>query len=129
MGCTRPSGDGLSLAELLPLIAPQHAAVTEKEDEFRFVYYNHTNHALRLSNQPAPSRSLLGGSKPGITGPKPAEKPLLCPLHTTLSDPRLKCREVSWKSADRGWICAKRWREREFYLMLDGSGTSLSRCQ
>lgn len=127
--CTRPSGDGLSLAELLPLIAPQHAQVMEKEDEFRFVYYNHTNHALRLSNQPATTRGLLGGGRPGSIGPKPGERALLCPLHETLSDPRMKCREVSWKSADRGWICAKRWREREFYLLLDGPSTSLSRCQ
>jgi len=127
--CTRPSGDGLSLAELHLLIAPQYAQVMEHEDEYRFVYYNHTNHAIRLSNQPSASRSILGGGRPPSLGPRPAERAALCPLHTTLADPRLKCREVSWKSADRGWICAKRWREREFYLLLDGSGTSLSRCQ
>ena len=71
--------------------------------------------------------------------------------------------KVSLKSADRGWICAKRldwilsfaqstsrnqrskvhmwqklcekrdfscrWCDREFYLLLDGTSTSLSRCQ
>jgi len=127
--CTKPTGDGLSLADLLPHLAPQHQQVAEREDEYRFVYYNHTNHALRLSNQPGGSRTLLGGSRPGNVGPKPQERPLLCPLHATLSDPQVKCREVSWKSADRGWICAKRWREREFYLLLDGASTSLSKCQ
>merc|ERR1712203_689169 len=127
--CTKPSGDGLSLAELHPLIAPQYAEVMEHEDEYRFVYYNRTNHALRLSNQPGTSRTLLGGSRPGSAGPKPAERAALCPLRAALGDPALKCREVSLKSADRGWVCAKRWREREFYLLLDGTGTTLSRCQ
>lgn len=127
--CTRSTGDGLSLAELRPVIAQQHAQVMEKEDEFRFVYFNHTNHALRLSKQAGSSRGLLGGTKPGVVGPKPAERSMLCPLHTTLGDPRAKCREVSWKSADRGWVCAKRWREREFYLLMDGTAMSLSKCQ
>lgn len=127
--CNKSSGDGLSLAELHPLIAPQYAQVMEQEDEYRFVYYNHTNHALRLSNQASTSRSLLGGSRVTSLGPKPAERALLAPLHATLADPKLKCREVSWKSADRGWVCAKRWREREFYLLLDGTSTSLSKCQ
>ncbi|CAJ1335044.1 unnamed protein product [Effrenium voratum] len=126
--CNRSSGDGLSLAELHPLIVPQHEQVMEQEDEYRFVYYNHTNHALRLSNQASISRSLLG-SRVTAKGPKPAEKPLLAPMHATLADPKLKCREVSWKSAERGWVCAKRWCEREFYLLLDGTSTSLSRCQ
>jgi len=128
---TRAKGDGLSLQELHPLIERQYRQVMEHEDEYRFVYYNHTNHAVRLSSQPAVSRSLLGGSRPaaGSSGPRPAERALLCPLHAALADPRLRCREVSWKSADRGWVCAKRWREREFYLLLDGASTSLSRCQ
>ncbi|CAK0886570.1 unnamed protein product [Prorocentrum cordatum] len=127
--CTRSTGDGLSLADLHPLIAPQYAQVMEHEDEYRFAYYNHTNHALRLSNQPGRARSLLGGIRSASAGPRLGERGLLCPLHATLSDSRLRCREVSWKSADRGWICAKRWREREFYLLLDGAGTTLSRCQ
>ncbi|CAL1165148.1 unnamed protein product [Cladocopium goreaui] len=75
------------------------------------------------------SRSLLRTTGVTSLGPKAAEKPLLTPLHATLADPKLKCREVSWKSADRGWICAKRWCDREFYLLLDGTSTSLSRCQ
>lgn len=127
--CNRPSGDGLSLAELHPMIAPQYAQVMEHEDQCRFVYYNQANHALWLSNQPGQTRSLLGGTRPVNSGPKPQERGLLPPLRSVLADPRLKCREVSWKSADRGWICAKRWREREFYLLLDGVATSLSRCQ
>eukprot|EP00931_Biecheleriopsis_adriatica_P056338 TRINITY_DN33385_c0_g1_i1.p1 TRINITY_DN33385_c0_g1~~TRINITY_DN33385_c0_g1_i1.p1 ORF type:complete len:514 (-),score=86.41 TRINITY_DN33385_c0_g1_i1:163-1473(-) len=127
--CNKSSGDGLSLVELHPLIAPQYAQVMEQEDEYRFVYYNHTNHALRLSNQSSTTRSLLGGSRVMSSGPKPGERGLLTPLHATLADTRLKCREVSWKSADRGWVCAKRWREREFYLLLDGNSTSLTRCQ
>merc|ERR1712137_977216 len=102
----------------------------EHEDEYRFVYHNRSNHALRLSNQPSTTRSLLGGSRSsGTGGLKPAERAALCPLQATLADPKLKCREVSWKSADRGWICAKRWREREFYLLLDGASVSLSKCQ
>eukprot|EP00439_Symbiodinium_sp_Y106_P017499 s3879_g2.t1 len=127
--CSRSSGDGLSLAELHPLIVPQYAQVMEQEDEYRFVYYNHTNHALRLSNQASISRSLLGGSRVASAGPKPTERAFLAPLRATLADPKMKCREVSWKSADRGWVCAKRWCEREFYLLLDGTSTSLSRCQ
>lgn len=127
--CTRSTGDGLSLAELQPLIAMQYMQVMEQEDEYRFVYYNHTNHALRLSNHTQSSRSILGGIRASSAGLKPSERAALCPLHETLADPRLKCREVSWKSADRGWICAKRWREREFYLLLDGPGMSLSKCQ
>ncbi|CAE8581447.1 unnamed protein product, partial [Polarella glacialis] len=127
--CTRASGDGLSLAELHPLIAPQYSQVMENEDEYRFIYYNHSNHAMRLSNQSSFSRSLLGGSRTHNAGPKADERALLCPLHATMADPKLKCREVSWKAADRGWVCAKRWREREFYLMLDGSNTSLAKCQ
>jgi len=126
---TRPSFDGLSLAELHPLISAQYSQVMEHEDEYRFLYYNHANHACRLSQAPAASRSLLGGQRSGGAGPKPAERAALCPLHQTLADPKLRCREVLWKSADRGWICAKRWREREFYLLLDGVNTSLSRCQ
>lgn len=127
--CNAASGDGLSLAELQPLIAPQYKEIMEQEDEYRFVYYNHTNHALRLSNQASMSRSLLRTTGVTSLGPKAAEKPLLTPLHATLADPKLKCREVSCKSADRGWICAKRWCDREFYLLLDGTSTSLSRCQ
>eukprot|EP00913_Durusdinium_trenchii_P030387 g28464.t1 len=127
--CNSSSGDGLSLAELQPLIVPQYQQIMEQEDEYRFVYYNHTNHALRLSNQASMSRSLLRSTGVTSQGPKAVEKPLLTPLHATLSDPKLKCREVSWKSADRGWICAKRWCDREFYLLLDGTSTSLSRCQ
>merc|ERR1712167_168905 len=83
---------------------------------------NQSNHALRLSNQSSSSRnSFLGGSRSSGGGSlRQAERAALCPIHAALADPRLKCREISWKSADRGWICAKRWREREFYLMLDG---------
>eukprot|EP00929_Paragymnodinium_shiwhaense_P079896 TRINITY_DN41651_c0_g3_i1.p1 TRINITY_DN41651_c0_g3~~TRINITY_DN41651_c0_g3_i1.p1 ORF type:complete len:511 (+),score=115.94 TRINITY_DN41651_c0_g3_i1:131-1663(+) len=134
---TAHSGDGLSLSELHPLIAEQYAQVMQQEDTYRFAYYNSSNHALRLSNQPTPSRSLLGGSSrsanaanaaaPG--GLKAAERQALCQLHAALAEPRLPCREVSLKSADRGWICAKRWREREFYLLLDGPNMSLSKCQ
>ncbi|CAJ1455764.1 unnamed protein product [Effrenium voratum] len=82
------------------------------------------------THHPNVGRSLLG-SRVTAKGPKPAEKPLLAPMHATLAagDPKLKCREVSWKSAERGWVCAKRWCEREFYLLLDGTSTSLSRCQ
>lgn len=127
--CTTPSNDGLSLCELRPLIASQYAHVMEHDDEYRFVYYNHANHAFRLSNQSGASRSLLGGSRSGSTGLKPTERGLLCPLHATLEDPWLKCREASWKSADRGWICAKKSFEREFYLLLDNSSMSLSKCQ
>merc|ERR1719265_2514042 len=127
--CTKPTGDGLSLAELHRVIASQYAQVMEHEDEYRFVYYNHTNHALRLSNNTHNSRFLLGGMRSGGSGLKPSERAALCPLHSTLADPSLKCREVSWKSADRGWICAKRWREREFYLLLDGTSMTLSKCQ
>jgi hypothetical protein len=127
--CTTPTGDGLSLAELHPLIAPQYSQVMEREDEYRSLYYNGTNHALRLSHQPATSRTLLGPGRPGSSGPKLEERALLCPLHAALQDQRLRCREVSWKSADRGWICAKRWREREFCLLLDRTSMSLSRCQ
>merc|ERR1719454_248837 len=102
----------------------------EHEDEHRFVYYNHANHSLRLSNQSSGSRSILGGSRSsGSSGLKPQERAALCPLHAALADKRLKCREISWKAADRGWICAKKWREREFYLLLDGPGVTLSRCQ
>mmetsp|Transcript_123973 Transcript_123973/g.246852 ORF Transcript_123973/g.246852 Transcript_123973/m.246852 type:complete len:495 (+) Transcript_123973:133-1617(+) len=127
---TRAAGDGLSLAELHPLIASQYSQVMDAEDEFRFLYYNHTNHAVRLSNQPSTARSLLGGSRPGGgSGPRPAERVVLSPLHAALADPTLKCREISWKSSDRGWICGKRWREREFYLLLDGSSMTLSKCQ
>jgi len=126
--CTGPSEDGLSLAELQQLVSTQYTQVMEHEDQYRFVYYNDTNHALRLSNQTTASRSLLGSTR-STGGLKVAERALLCPLRSTLSDPQLKCREVSWKSADRGWICAKRWREREFYLMLDGPSVSLSKCQ
>lgn len=127
--CTKASGDGLSLAELFPLIAPQYAQVMEQEDEYRFVYYNRTNHALRLSSQSSGRLSFLGGNRPASAGPKPQERSALCPLRATLADQRLKCREISWKSAERGWICAKRWREREFYLLLDGPNTTLARCQ
>lgn len=128
--CTKASNDGLSLAELHPLISSQYSHVMEHDDEYRFVYYNHANHALRLSNQSSSSRSLLGGSRAGDGGGlKPAERAVLCPLHATLSDPRLKCREVSWKSADRGWICAKKSFEREFFLLLDNTSMALSKCQ
>lgn len=127
--CNRSLGDGLSLSELYDVIAPQYSQIMEQEDEYRFVYYNHTNHALRLSNQASTSRSLLGGNRVTSVGPKASERALLGPLRATLQDPKLKCREVSWKSADRGWVCAKRWREREFYLLLDGNSTSLARCQ
>eukprot|EP00933_Yihiella_yeosuensis_P044045 TRINITY_DN39091_c0_g1_i1.p1 TRINITY_DN39091_c0_g1~~TRINITY_DN39091_c0_g1_i1.p1 ORF type:complete len:501 (-),score=82.45 TRINITY_DN39091_c0_g1_i1:83-1585(-) len=125
----KSQGEGLSLVELYAMISPQYAQVMEHEDEYRFVYYNHSNYALRLSNQSTSSRSLLGGSKTVSFGPKTAERPLLCPLHAALKDPKLNCREVSWKSADRGWVCAKRWREREFYLLLDGNNAPLARCQ
>eukprot|EP00747_Dinoflagellata_sp_TGD_P168539 gnl/TRDRNA2_/TRDRNA2_195144_c0_seq1.p1 gnl/TRDRNA2_/TRDRNA2_195144_c0~~gnl/TRDRNA2_/TRDRNA2_195144_c0_seq1.p1 ORF type:complete len:503 (-),score=84.07 gnl/TRDRNA2_/TRDRNA2_195144_c0_seq1:125-1633(-) len=128
--CTKPSGDGLSLAELHPLIASQYQHVMEHEDEYRFVYYNRTNHALRLSNQPTGRGSIFGGTRPtGTGGLRAAERAAICPLHAALADPRMRCREVSWKPADRGWICAKRWREREFYLLLDGANVSLSKCQ
>lgn len=129
LSCTRATGNGLSLAELHPQIAQHHDASSEKEDEFRFVYYNYANHALNLSKQSASSRSILGGSKPPTYGPKPAERPLLPPLHEALNDPKFNWREASMKSADRGWVCAKKWREREFFLLLDGVGMSLSRCQ
>jgi len=127
--CTQATGDGLSLAELLPLIASQQQEMAEREDECRYLYHNHSNHALRLSSQPPTGRSFLGAGRPGVAGPRPNERTLLCPLHAALSDPRIKCREISWKAADRGWVCAKRWREREFYLLLDGNNMSLSRCQ
>lgn len=127
---TAPTGDGLSLSELWPLIAAQYAQVMEHSDDYRFVYYNHTNHALRLSNQPSSSRSFLGGSKgPGGPIPKAPERAALCPIRAALADPQLRCREVSLKSVDKGWICAKRWREREFYLLLDGASMTLSTCQ
>lgn len=126
---TKSTGDGLSLAELQGVIASQYTQVMEHEDEYRFLYYNHTNAALRLSNNTHNSRFLLGGMRSSGSGLKPNERAHLCPLHSTLADPSLKCREVSWKSADRGWICAKRWREREFYLLLDGSSMTLSKCQ
>mmetsp|Transcript_34394 Transcript_34394/g.92086 ORF Transcript_34394/g.92086 Transcript_34394/m.92086 type:complete len:485 (-) Transcript_34394:246-1700(-) len=125
--CTKSTGDGLSLTELHPLISTQYAQGMEHEDEYRFFYCNHSNHALRLSNQQA-SRSPFGSTKTPV-GLKPAERIALCPLHATLADPQLRCREVSWKSSDRGWICAKRWREREFYLLLDGQNVTLSKCQ
>eukprot|EP00435_Cladocopium_sp_Y103_P046699 s294_g13.t1 len=121
--CNAASGDGLSLAELQPLIVPQYKEIMEQEDEYRFVYYNHTNHALRLSNQASMSRSLLRTTGVTSLGPKAAEKPLLTPLHATLTDPKLKCREVSWKSADRGWICAKRLILGIFDVLLAGSAT------
>lgn len=138
--CTRTSGDGLSLTELHSLIAAQYSQVMEQEDEYRFVYYNSSNHALRLSSHIGGSKSLLssarstwigGGvnSSGAASGLKPAERASLCPIHAALADSMMNCREVSWKSADKGWICAKRWREREFYLLLDGSGMSLSKCQ
>jgi len=126
--CVKPTGDGLSLSELHGIVASQYTQVMEHEDEYRFVYYNHTNHALRLSNNTHNSRSWMG-MRSGGSGLKTSERVALCPLHATLADPRLKCREVSWKSADRGWICAKRWREREFFLLLDGSSMNLSKCQ
>lgn len=126
---TRSSGDGLSLQELHPLIERQYKQIMEHEDEYRFLYHNSTNHAVRLSSQPSTSRSLLGGGRPPGAGPRPSERATLCPLHAALGDPALRCREVSLKSSERGWICAKRWREREFYLLLDGVNTSLSRCQ
>merc|ERR1719171_447354 len=90
--CTKTTGDGLSLAELHRVIASQYSQVMENEDEYRFVYYNHTNHALRLSNNSHHSRSLLGGMRSGASGLKLSERTALCPLHTTLADPRLKCR-------------------------------------
>jgi len=130
--CTQPTGDGLSLAELHPLIASQYSQVLENsDDEYRFIYYNHNNHALRLSSAPAvSSRSLLSSSRSSqLASLKPSERLALCPLHSALADTRLRCREVSWKSADQGWICGKRWREREFYLLLDGNSMSLSKCQ
>lgn len=129
--CARPSGaDGLSLAELHPLIANQYTQVMAAEDEYRFIYYNHTNHALRVSNHTHGSRSLLSGiGRSGTSGLKLPERAALCPLHDTLADPRLQWREISWKAADRGWICAKRWREREFYLLLDGANAQLTKCQ
>lgn len=127
--CTTRSGDGLSLAELHPRIAEQYAQVVEQEDEFRFLYYNGTNQAMRLSNQPTSRLLLSGGRSPSGQALRPAERATLCPIHATLADPRMRCREVSWKSADRGWICAKRWREREFYLLLDGASMSLAKCQ
>lgn len=129
--CTKSTGDGLSLSELHPLIASQYTQVMEHEDEYRFIYHNQTNHAVRLSNQPSASRSLLGSSRSTKTSGslKPAERAALVPLYSTLADPHFKCREVSWKAADRGWICAKKWREREFYLLLDGANVSLSKCQ
>eukprot|EP00927_Polykrikos_kofoidii_P009346 TRINITY_DN13892_c0_g1_i1.p1 TRINITY_DN13892_c0_g1~~TRINITY_DN13892_c0_g1_i1.p1 ORF type:complete len:502 (-),score=67.28 TRINITY_DN13892_c0_g1_i1:119-1624(-) len=120
--CTRSSGDGLSLSELLPLIASQYAQGKEHEDEYCFVYHNSCNHALRLSNQRKSARSLLASRSA-------ANRASLCPIRAALADPRMNCREVSWKSADRGWICAKRWRERQFYLLLDGPGMSLAKCQ
>lgn len=126
--CVKPTGDGLSLAELHGVVASQYTQVMEHEDEYRFVYYNHTNHALRLSNNTQSSRSWTGMRSSG-SGLKATERIALCPLHATLADPRLKCREVSWKSADRGWICGKRWREREFFLLLDHSSMTLSKCQ
>eukprot|EP00928_Gymnodinium_smaydae_P036393 TRINITY_DN25448_c0_g1_i1.p1 TRINITY_DN25448_c0_g1~~TRINITY_DN25448_c0_g1_i1.p1 ORF type:complete len:543 (-),score=113.85 TRINITY_DN25448_c0_g1_i1:74-1576(-) len=130
--CTLASGDGLSLLELRPLVAQQFAQVMEQEDEYRFLYYNSSNHALRLSSNN--SRSLLGvargsGGPGGTAAMRPGERGALCPIRDALSDPQLRCHEVSVKAADRGWICAKRWREREFYLLLDGSGVSLSKCQ
>jgi len=128
--CTRASSDGMSLAELHPLIATQYAQIMDQEDEYRFVYYNSCNHALRLSSQTGMSRSLLGGTRSTPSaGLKPADRVALCPIHAALADSRLKCREISWKSADRGWICAKKHREREFYLLLDGNSMSLSKCQ
>merc|ERR1719265_2172176 len=90
--CTKPTGDGLSLAELHRVIAAQYTQVMEHEDEYRFVYYNHTNHALRLSNNTHNSRFLLGGMRSGGSGLKPSERAALCPLHSTLADPSLKCR-------------------------------------
>jgi hypothetical protein len=38
-------------------------------------------------------------------------------------------REVCIKEADRGWICAKRSLEREFYLIVDQPQMTLARCQ
>ncbi|CAK9083962.1 Hypothetical protein SCF082_LOCUS39840 [Durusdinium trenchii] len=113
--CNSSSGDGLSLAELQPLIVPQYQQIMEQE--------------AQRAQLVSLVESLLRSTGVTSQGPKAVEKPLLTPLHATLSDPKLKCREVSWKSADRGWICAKRWCDREFYLLLDGTSTSLSRCQ
>jgi len=127
--CTKVTGDGLSLPELHPVIASQYTQVMEHEDEYRFVYYNQTNHALRMSNNTHSSRSLLSGMRSSQSGLKLSERTALCPLHSALADPRFKVREVSWKSAERGWICAKKWREREFYLLLDGNSMTLSKCQ
>ena len=39
--------DGPSLATLLPLVASQFHEVVDQQDEYRFVYFNEVNRAMR----------------------------------------------------------------------------------
>ncbi|CAD7935436.1 unnamed protein product [Amoebophrya sp. A120] len=51
-------------------------------------------------------------------------------LHSTIAkNSDCNYREVCLKEHERGWICAKRSLEREFYLMLDQPSMMLSKCQ
>lgn len=198
-----------NLTTLQPIIERQFTMVVGADDEFRFLYYNHANAALRVSNHyssgasgtgrqrggrgkkssPAADASaaarfssliqgmgrLSGGSdperkeeqKPTHLAPEPAlsepvmdfldggnkELFLASFLGANISSRRTAgdsgggggksssgggfssddtgstYREVCLKEADRGWICAKRSLDREFYLLLDQPQMMLSKCQ
>lgn len=153
-----------NLVALQPVIAKQFSLVMDNDDEYKFLYFNHSNEALRVSNHYTSEAALYGdgstksrlsnlfsgfssfgrnASNDGCAGQNgtvadekvfesSSGKELLLStnLHSCIGKhSSTGYREVCIKEADRGWICAKRSLEREFYLILDQPQMTLARCQ
>eukprot|EP00922_Rhytidocystis_sp_ex-Travisia-forbesii_P070436 GHVS01105211.1.p1 GENE.GHVS01105211.1~~GHVS01105211.1.p1 ORF type:complete len:502 (+),score=70.43 GHVS01105211.1:59-1564(+) len=108
------------LNDLHDLIGEQFDRIMGDEDAYRFVYYNSANNAIRLSN-----RGKSTGALVGLSG---EEVEIVGAMHEVLNSSENDVHRISHKpSASRGWVAAAKSLDGEFYLLLEGPNTTLSK--
>jgi len=115
--------DGMTLVELHPLISQEFDTIMNEVEEYKFLYHNKSNHALRLSNNIA---TWGGPGNPKSAAMYHGWSTMQQALQGSSGE---SFREINIKFGDKGWMVAKRSLERNFYLLLDDPRMSLSKCQ
>ena len=91
------------------------------EEQYRFIYFNHINLALKTSLKTATAKR-TGGNAVTISRETMS---IISDLHEDLKRSREPCKEMIIRTQGDGWIVGRRSDQREFYVLFEQRNANL----